>query len=103
MSNPMDEGRELWEPIHPLYEAGQYQEAIARGLEVLKTSPHPRVYFNVACCESLAGQKAEALGHLRNAIDLWEPLRELAREDSDFDPIRDDPEFQALTRIGAPD
>jgi hypothetical protein len=27
---------------------------------------------------------------------MWEGCREMAREDSDFDPIRDEPAFQEL-------
>jgi hypothetical protein len=27
---------------------------------------------------------------------MWEGCRELAKEDSDFDPIRDEPAFQEL-------
>ncbi len=49
-----------------------------------------------ACCESLAGQKPEAIKHLRQAIDMWDGFREMARHDSDFDAVRDEPAFQAL-------
>jgi 4a-hydroxytetrahydrobiopterin dehydratase len=90
------DGRELWAEIHPLYEAGRYAEAAERGLEVVRAHPHPRVFYNVACCESLAGRTADAVEHLRQAIDLWEPCRAMAKQESDFDPIRDDPAFHAL-------
>lgn len=91
-----DPGAEAWAPIHPLYEARRYAEAADRGREVLETAPHPRVFFNVACCESLAGRTTDAVEHLRQAIDLWEGCRELAQQEPDFDPIRDDPAFQEL-------
>jgi hypothetical protein len=29
---------------------------------------------------------------------MWEGCREMAQNDSDFDPIRDEPSFQALAR-----
>jgi hypothetical protein len=54
-----------------------------------------RTYFNTACCESLAGQTTEAIEHLRRAIDMWDGCREMAKHDSDFDTIRDEPAFQA--------
>jgi hypothetical protein len=92
-----DPGAEAWAPIHPLYEAGRYAEAADRGNEVLETVPHPRVFFNVACCESLAGRTADAIEHLRQAIDLWEGCREMAKQESDFDPIRTKPAFEELT------
>jgi hypothetical protein len=91
-----DPGAEAWAPIHPLYEAGRYAEAADRGREVLETVPHPRVFFNVACCESLAGRTADAIEHLRQAIDLWEGCREMAKQESDFDPIRTEPAFEEL-------
>lgn len=97
MPDPVrDDDRELWAEIHPIYAAGRYAEAAERGRGVLEVHPHPRVFFNVACCESLSGQTTEAIGHLRRAIELWEPCREMARQEPDFDPIREDPAFQAL-------
>src|SRR5207253_8775330 len=41
------------------------------------------LYFNTACCESLAGEKAEAIEHLRQASDMWDGCREMANRDSD--------------------
>jgi len=91
-----DEGSAAWAPVHPLYEAGRYAEAADRGREVLEAVPHPRVFYNVACCESLAGRTAEAIEHLRQAIEGWEGCREMAKQEPDFEPIRDEPAFQDL-------
>jgi hypothetical protein len=86
-----------WESARPLYEAGKYDEAAAKGRELIEQRPdQPYLYFNTACCESRSGQTAEAIEHLRRAIDMWEGCRDLARDDSDFDPIRDEPAFRAL-------
>jgi len=49
-----------------------------------------------ACCESLAGQKDQAIAHLRRAIELSERARPFLESDSDLDPIRQDPAFQEL-------
>ncbi len=88
---------ELWDPIRPLYEAGEYAEAADRGLTVIEAHPgHPDLYFNVACCESLAGRTEDALEHLGHAIAMYEGCREMAKGDSDFDPIRDEPAFVGL-------
>jgi hypothetical protein len=86
----------VWAQVHPLYEAGRYAEAADRGRELLEAHPHPRVFYNVACCESLAGRKTDALEHLRRAIELWEGCRSLAKDESDFNAIRDQPEFKEL-------
>ena len=52
--------------------------------------------YNLACCESLAGRPADAVKHLRLAIDRREQFRSMAAEDSDFDPIREEPAFKEL-------
>ena len=86
----------VWADVHPLYEAGRYAEAADRGRELLDAHPHPRVFYNVACCESLAGRKSDALDHLRRAIELWEGCRSLANDESDFNAIREEPAFKEL-------
>ena len=64
---------------------------------VIEAHPgHPDLYFNVACCESLAGRTEDALEHLGRAIAMYEGCREMAKGDSDFDPIRDEPAFVEL-------
>jgi hypothetical protein len=88
---------ELWEPLRPLYEAGAYAEAADRGREALDAHPgYPDLLYNVACCESLAGRPGDAVEHLAQALEIWDGFREMAREDSDFDPIRGEPGFVGL-------
>jgi tetratricopeptide (TPR) repeat protein len=90
-------GWELWAPIRPLYEAGKYAEAADRARELIAGgAQYPELLYNLACCESLAGQKTEAVEHLRQAIGSTEELRSLARDDSDLDPIRNEPGFKEL-------
>ena len=77
--------------------AGRYAEAADRGRELIEAHPEQGyLYYNVACCESLAGRTADAVEHLRQAIDMWDGCRDMARGDTDFDPIRDEPAFQEL-------
>jgi hypothetical protein len=56
----------------------------------------PYLFYNLACCESLAGRTADAIEHLRMATEMWEDCRGMARDDPDFDSIRDLPAFQEL-------
>ena len=88
---------EAWAPIAPLYEAGEYAEAAERGRQAIAARPDDAtLLYNVACCESLAGETGDAVAHVGLAIGLDDEFREMAAEDSDFDPLRDDPAFQAL-------
>jgi hypothetical protein len=52
---------------------------------------YPELFYNVACCESLAGDKDAALEHLRRAVELRGELRSRAEGDSDLDAIREVP------------
>jgi len=54
------------------------------------------LFYNLACCESMAGRTTDALDHLRHAIDMSDQFRAHAKDDSDLDPIRDEPAFKEL-------
>jgi hypothetical protein len=56
---------------------------------------NPQVLYNLACFESLAGRRSAAIGHLAEAIEIKPQVAAWARDDRDFDPVRDDPRFPA--------
>lgn len=92
-------GWELWAPLNPLYRAGEHAEAADRGRALLDENPqYPMLFYNVACCESLAGRKSDAIDHLRRAaeLDTSDQVPSWAKDDSDFDAIRDEPAFKEL-------
>ena len=69
-------------------------DSMVRALEI---KPEVAVlHYNLACYLSLAGRKSQALVHLSRSFELDEQFRALAETESDFDPIRSDPDFQAL-------
>ena len=87
----------LWDSVRPLYDAGNYAEAAQRGRELIEAHPDEGyLYYNTACCESLTGRTVDAIEHLRLAIGIWEGCRDMAKEDSDFDPIRKEPAFEEV-------
>jgi tetratricopeptide (TPR) repeat protein len=70
----------------------------ARGREhlerVLAENPDEwRGFYNAACFEALTGNRNAAIRHLRRAAELEPQALEYAASDSDFDDVRDDPEF----------
>jgi tetratricopeptide (TPR) repeat protein len=90
-------GWEVWAPLNPLYRAGKYDEAVTRGRELVAAYPqYGELYYNLACCESLAGRTTDAIEHLGRAIEASERARVFAEGDSDFDPIREEPAFKEL-------
>jgi tetratricopeptide (TPR) repeat protein len=90
-------GWELWAPVRPLYVAGEYAEAADRARELVESHPeYPVLFYNLACCESLAGRKDDAIEHLRRAIEAADQFRSFAEGDSDLDPLREEPAFKQL-------
>jgi tetratricopeptide (TPR) repeat protein len=82
---------------------GDFEQAADELAEVHERYPEDgRVLYNLACAESMAGRRELALAHLRKAIELFAGARELAENDTDFDPIRDDPGFPSAV-AGQPD
>ena len=79
-----------------------YEKAVEVYEQFLAETPgEAGLLYNLACAESLLGRKEEALEHLRQSVDADAEFKKNALEDSDFDAIRDDPEFSAIT--GQPD
>jgi quercetin dioxygenase-like cupin family protein len=78
----------------PHLRAGRYDEAERLLHEALDAKPGSgSVLYNLACVESLAGKHEQALEHLAAGIAAEPRLLELAQDDEDFAPIRDDPRF----------
>jgi mannose-6-phosphate isomerase-like protein (cupin superfamily) len=91
------DGWELWAPVGPLYQEGRYAEAADMARDIVEANPHyPALLYNLACCESLAGRREDAVRHLRPAIERSAQLRRLAVEDDDLAAIRDDPAIKEL-------
>jgi tetratricopeptide (TPR) repeat protein len=89
-------GYDVWAPLKALYDAGDYAGVADAGRESIEAAEYPDAMYNLACCESLAGRKEDALRHLRRSIELSERFRTFAKGDSDFDAIRGEPAFKEL-------
>jgi tetratricopeptide (TPR) repeat protein len=91
------DGWELWAPAGRLYQEGRYAEAADMARDLVEANPdYPALLYNLACCESLAGRREDAVGHLRSAIERSTQLRRLAVEDDDVAAVRDDPAIKEL-------
>ena len=89
-----------WErslPALGYFATKEYDKAHQALVQAHEESPNDSaVLFNLACAESLLGRTDDAIGHLQQSIANEERFRDLARTDTDFDPIRDDPRFKEL-------
>ena len=78
----------------PHFRAKEYDKAIELFQQGLERHPdNANGLYNLACAESLSGDADAAVEHVTRALELNPRYRELAREDEDFVPIREDPRF----------
>lgn len=90
-------GWEVWAPLVPLYDAGEWDELADRLEAVTADHPqYPMLVYNLACAEALGGRTDAAIDHVRQAIEASARFRDDARDDDDLDALRADPRFQAL-------
>jgi tetratricopeptide (TPR) repeat protein len=90
-------GWERFAPFFQHYGREEFDKAILELEQLIATNPDDGgALYNLACVRSRLGEADQAVENLRRSIELEDRFRELARNDSDFDPIRDRAEFQAL-------
>jgi tetratricopeptide (TPR) repeat protein len=72
--------------------AGDFEAYADELVAALERRPdHPATLYNLACAEALAGRSADALAHLRRALELKPEWAEQASKDDDFVSLRNDP------------
>jgi hypothetical protein len=87
---------ELMNPMWEAYNEQDYEGALAALQPVLAARPRALVFFNVACMEARLGRTEDAIGHLRQAVEDDERIKEHIRTDEDLTSLRDDPRYEEL-------
>jgi serine/threonine protein kinase/Flp pilus assembly protein TadD len=97
-----DDARALYLGAAGLFQVGQRERALEWANRALSVDPDdPMVLYNVACSYALLGRSEEAIACLEKVMaqsssgslhKVW------AEQDSDLDPLRSDPRFQALLK-----
>lgn len=85
-----------WEyffPALPALRERDYDTARTILEDALRETDSPRVRYQLACVEALAGKRERALEQLQTAIDGEPELARAAAGDEDFAALRDDPGF----------
>src|SRR5262249_21932199 len=79
---------------------GQLAKAI-ESLEraVIVDSSEAVVHYNLACYWSLARNRTLALRYLKRALEIDSNFRDMIPDEHDFDPLRHDADFIALTAV----
>jgi uncharacterized Ntn-hydrolase superfamily protein len=96
---------DMWKGEALIYEGyrlcdeGAWELAFQRGLEAIAMHPEQgEPHYHLACYYSKAGRRDAALEELARAAALDPSLKARALLDSDFEPLRADPGFLAITK-----
>ncbi len=94
--NPHDT-RALYTGAQALVEIGRREDGLAWAKQALEMEPdEPGVLYNVACVYSLAGEIENAIDCIEKVLGAGLSNRAWVEQDSDLDPLRGHPRFQAL-------
>ncbi|MGE3316296.1 MAG: tetratricopeptide repeat protein [Planctomycetaceae bacterium] len=78
----------------------QLSRAIAAMEQAYRAKPdEPIVLYNLSCYFALDRNKTQALSWLGRALRMESSLRKLIPDEHDFDPLRDDPDFQFVAGL----
>ena len=90
----------LWEDVFAAYsyaEQGKLDQGRELVQEAISRSPDAwQGYYNSACIEARFGDADKAIAQLKRSVELdAEATKKAAENDSDFDSIRDRPDYPA--------
>ena len=77
---------------------GETERGVEWADRALTKNPNSTVFYNLACVYSLAGQAEKALDCLERKAAIAPMFKVWVDNDSDLDPVRDHPRFQALLK-----
>ncbi|HEY3963020.1 MAG TPA: tetratricopeptide repeat protein [Planctomycetaceae bacterium] len=78
----------------------QLPRAITSMEQAYRIAPKESVIlYNLSCYWSLAGNKTQSLSWLGRALRMDKALRQLIDDETDFDSLRHDPDFQMLVGL----
>ncbi len=97
--NP-DDSRALYMGANGLVALGEIESGLQWARQALEMDPdEPMVLYNVACIQCLAGRSEDALCSLERAVRSGLTQKGWLEHDSNLDPLRGHPRYQALIRL----
>ena len=100
--SPWEESAREGQEAMALYREQRYGEAADVLREATRRFPESAgLFYNLACLDSMAdAEPAAVAASLRRSIELFPGFRDYPRDDSDLDPVRDDPAVKELLEVG---
>lgn len=100
---PWEESWKEGQEAMALYREQKYAEAADVLREAVQRHPDSGgLYYNLACFDSMAGAEAASVAaSLSRSIELNAGFRDYARQDTDFDAVREEPEIKELLEVGS--
>lgn len=96
LRNPDDARARIHYAVY-LADGGRTEEALREGAQAQEASPgDPVMLYNVTCLFARLGEPRRAVESLRQAIAAGYTAFAWIKQDPDMNPLREDPEFQAL-------
>jgi hypothetical protein len=101
--SPWEESWREGQEAMALYREKKYAEAADVLREAVTRFPDASgLYYNLACFDSMAGAGADAVAaSLGRSIELFPGFRDYARQDTDLDPVREQPAVKQLLEVGS--
>ncbi|RPJ87306.1 MAG: tetratricopeptide repeat protein, partial [Acidobacteria bacterium] len=97
--NP-DDSRALYMGANGLVALGKVEEGLEWARRAMIIDPNePMVLYNVACVQCLGGKLEAAMESLERAVRSGLTQKGWIEHDSNLDPLRTHPRFQALLRL----
>jgi len=94
-----DDARALYFGANALCQLGEKEQSLEWNRRALNIEPDdPGVLYNVACVYSILGKLDEAIECLEKSVASGMRQKDWMEHDSDLDPLRSNPRFQALLR-----
>lgn len=94
-----DDARALYMGANGLVALGEIEKGLDWARKARKIEPdEPMLLYNLGCIYSLAGESEEALECLERAVELGLTQKGWYENDSNLDPLRELPRFEALMK-----
>lgn len=77
---------------------GRYEEALIWYNKALEVEDYQWSYYGIASIYGRRGEVENTVKYLKKAVDKDPAIKEIAKEESDFNPVKNSPQFKELVK-----